>query len=248
MSDKNNNDHPCPQGPELCPIYNEVNELQLQLDRLNSEVRTDELTTLFNSRHFWNTLEQEIERTLRSGQPTTLIMLDVDHFKRFNDSYGHVAGDEALRHLATLIKHSTRRLDIPCRYGGEEFAIILPSTPLLIATQVAERLRESIERSAIEWQGKTLQITASLGVDTFHNHQPESSQSFVERVDNHLYRAKTTGRNQVCHGRSSRETVVEVSSAEKKALWEGLREQQDNSDSAQDSLQVPDDISSNRQP
>ena len=115
----------CPVGETDCPLVAEVSELRHNLVELSNLVRTDTLTGLANYRYFVQELGQEIERTQRSMQPTSLIMLDIDFFKKVNDQWGHEVGNQALKHLAQLLRQAVRRLDTPCRYGGEEFAIIL---------------------------------------------------------------------------------------------------------------------------
>ncbi len=209
----------CPLGTEECPIYDEINLLKTEVGKLKDLVRTDHLTGLFNNRHMQYTLEQEIERTKRSQQPTTFILLDIDHFKNFNDTYGHVAGDQVLVHLAHIIKSTVRRIDIPCRYGGEEFGIILPSTPLLTGVQVAERVRKTIEQSELEFESNRLKITASLGVDAFFFSSDENSEKFIARVDKQLYLAKEDGRNKVSYAVHKLESAAQVSDTEKNMLF-----------------------------
>jgi len=209
----------CPRGEDGCPIIEEIERLKTQVQNLSEEVRTDHLTGLYNVRHLGFSLEQEIERTRRSGVPTSLIMLDVDHFKSFNDTYGHTLGDKVLAHLANLIRSSLRKLDIPCRYGGEEFAIVLPSSPLMTGVQVAERLRECVAGSALSYDKKQLSITISLGVDAFYADSPDSIESFKHRVDQHLYAAKNAGRN--CVKFKKRERIdSQVTADEKAALFD----------------------------
>ncbi len=185
----------CPLGETHCSIFDEVNKLQAQVTELTKQTRTDNLTGLFNQRHLITTLEHEIERTERSEMPTSLILLDIDHFKKVNDTYGHVVGDQAIVHIAKILGKTVRKLDIPCRYGGEEFAVVLPSTPLLIAKQIAERIRRTIADTPVQLQDSTLSITASLGVDTLFIRHKDTPTSFIERTDQHLYAAKHAGRN-----------------------------------------------------
>lgn len=189
----------CPAGDE-CPYFEEVQALRAQ-------VVTDPLTGLFNLRYFREALIHELERTQRTGLATALMMIDLDHFKRVNDKHGHEAGNLVLQHVARLIRENTRRLDVQCRYGGEEFVVILPSTEPMLAVQVAERLRESIETTAviIGQDRSPLLITASLGL-AFHQLSSDiHPEQFVDAADKQLYRAKSQGRNQVCY------TAVDVS-------------------------------------
>ncbi len=205
----------CPAG-ENCPWPAEVRKLEEQL-------LTDPMTGIANYRHFTRALEQEMERTRRSGASTSLIMLDIDFFKSINDNYGHEAGNMALKALADCMLSSFRKLDVVCRYGGEEFAIILPATEALVAVQVAERLRKNIEAMEVtvcNQQGETLQIkmTASLGIGIYPRHSKVSPKELVQEADDYLYKAKNEGRNMVCYGIHKVEAEAEVSSDEKDAL------------------------------
>lgn len=208
----------CPVGKPDCSVIAEVVELRRGLDDLATEVRTDTLTGLANYRCFSQSIAQEFERTQRSGQPTSLIMLDIDFFKKVNDTWGHEVGNRALVHIASLIVQIVRKLDIPCRYGGEEFAIILPDTALQAAVPVAERLRQNIEETPLENAGQKLKITASLGVATYVNHQQISPEQLIQQADDFLYQAKQKGRNQTCHAELP--TVDAVSPEERSVLSE----------------------------
>ncbi len=189
----------CPAGDDKCTNLSEVKRLQEEIKQLAALVRTDELTRLFNFRYFNQALSLEMERTRRSGQPTCLIMLDLDHFKAINDAYGHEAGNLVLRHISSLIKKTVRRLDIPCRYGGEEFTIILPDTTLKQGVRFANRLRLIIENSPAKASDALLGIEASFGVDVYTKGEQLTEKEFVEKVDSYLYLAKQEGRNRVCH-------------------------------------------------
>lgn len=189
----------CPAGDDKCTNLSEVKRLQEEIKQLAALVRKDELTRLFNFRYFNQALSLEMERTRRSGQPTCLIMLDLDHFKAVNDAYGHEAGNAVLRHISSLIKKTVRRLDIPCRYGGEEFTIILPDTTLQQGVRFANRLRLIIENSPAKTSDALLGIEASFGVDVYTKGDQLTEKEFVEKVDSFLYLAKQEGRNKVCH-------------------------------------------------
>lgn len=189
----------CPAGDDKCPHHSEVKRLQEEIKQLAALVRTDELTRLFNFRYFNQALSLEMERTRRSGQPTCLIMLDLDHFKSINDAYGHEAGNIVLGHIASLVRKTVRRLDIPCRYGGEEFTIILPDTTLKQGVRFANRLRLIIENSPAKASDALLGIEASFGVDVYTKGDQLTEKEFVEQVDSYLYLAKQEGRNRVCH-------------------------------------------------
>lgn len=163
----------------------------LSLQRLS---RTDRLTGL-NNRGFWEeNLEQEFLRSQRSKRPASLIMLDIDHFKNFNDTHGHSAGDDVLRAVSNQIKTSQRTTDIAGRYGGEEFAIILPDTDGQQALAVAERLRQQISKLQLAWDAQLLNITVSIGISEYHTEMP-AYQAWIEHADTALYKAKAEGRN-----------------------------------------------------
>lgn len=218
MSDHDSSHMPlkaCPLG-DNCPNANEVTLLRGEVEHLLEQTRTDTLTGLANYRSFSAALDHELERTQRSGQPTALIMIDIDHFKKVNDTLGHEVGNRALIHIANIIEQSVRKLDIACRYGGEEFAVILPDTGLHAARQVAERIRASIETSPLDVDHDTLRPTASLGIATYRlDHQP-TAEALVEEADSFLYQAKQGGRNRVCH--ADLPPVHSVSSEEKDVL------------------------------
>ena len=157
----------CPAVDDRCSNLTEVNLLREKVKQLAALVRTDELTGLFNYRYFSQALSLEMERTRRSGQPTCLIMCDLDHFKSINDVHGHEVGNAVLSHVSNLIRKTTRRLDIPCRYGGEEFVLILPDTTLHQGVRFANRLRLIIENSSVKAGDLVLGIEASFGVDVY---------------------------------------------------------------------------------
>ncbi|MDD5082917.1 MAG: diguanylate cyclase, partial [Dehalococcoidales bacterium] len=155
---------------------------------------TDGLTGLYNHRHFHERLEQEIARGSRFGTMFSLIMLDIDLFKNYNDVYGHLAGDEALRRIGNSINSSIRSVDMAFRYGGEEFAIILPETQLEDAGKVAERIRKTVEGQTTS---HPMPITASLGVANWPV-DGVTKEEIIARADTALYRAKQSGRNRTC--------------------------------------------------
>jgi diguanylate cyclase (GGDEF)-like protein len=154
-------------------------------------------------------LDQEMERTRRTGLPTSVIMLDLDHFKRLNDTYGHQFGDAVLGRVAVFLKENLRKLDIPCRYGGEEFAVILPGTRLPQAVRLAARLKDILAQSWQEPRGGSGRLTASFGVETFTGRQDLTPETFLQEADRWLFLAKAQGRNTVCH-RDSHQVGPEV--------------------------------------
>jgi len=205
----------CPAA-EACPW-------PAQVAKLESQLLTDTLTGLSNYRHFSVALDQEIERTKRTGASTSLLMLDVDFFKKVNDTWGHEAGNVALKALAGCMRGTFRKLDVVCRYGGEEFAVILPATEQLVAVQVAERFRKKIEKMGIDIFDKhgepnTIHLTASMGIGLYSRHSDLSAGELVKQADKYLYQAKESGRNQVCYGIHKTEADAMVSSEEKEAL------------------------------
>ena len=161
----------------------------------------DALTNLNNRRQFEIRLGQEIATTKRQNNPLCAMMIDIDFFKKVNDTYGHAAGDAVLRNVASIIKSALRESDIPARYGGEEFAILLPYTHITEAQIVGERLRKAVEETLIpieteEINSKTIKVTISMGLAEFNT--TESGEELFERADKALYEAKTSGRNRVC--------------------------------------------------
>lgn len=226
-----NNQPQCPTGEGECHIIDELVDLRQALAELSELVRTDPLTGLANYHYFSQALEQEIERTQRSGQPTTLIMLDIDFFKKVNDQWGHEVGNQALIHLAKLMLQTVRKLDIPCRYGGEEFAVILPNTDLSASVQVAERLCQTIAETPLPVAETQLRLTASLGIATYHLGETATTEELVQKADRYLYQAKQAGRNQVCHAELPLTEVV--SRNEREALFKLFGSGSDRSDKNQ---------------
>ncbi len=192
----------CPVGVEDCPVLSELLRLQEECRRLRELSQTDPLTGLYNRRYLMTALDHEMERTRRTGLPTSLIMLDLDHFKRLNDTFGHRFGDAVLGRVAVLLKENIRKLDIPCRYGGEEFALVLPGTRLPQAVRLAVRLKDTLAQSSEELQGWNGRLTASFGVDTLTGRQDMTPEAFLQQADRWLFVAKARGRNTVCHPES----------------------------------------------
>jgi diguanylate cyclase (GGDEF)-like protein/PAS domain S-box-containing protein len=165
-------------------------------ETLHNQAIRDGLTGLFNRRYLEETLERELSRGKRSGTSVGAIMLDLDHFKEYNDAFGHVAGDELLSALGQLIQDQIRKEDIACRYGGEEFLLILPEAPMEIVMKRANEVNLSVKR--LHMQSKSLkQITISAGVAIFPEHG-STSKNIIKAADAALYRAKEEGRDRVC--------------------------------------------------
>jgi diguanylate cyclase (GGDEF)-like protein/PAS domain S-box-containing protein len=168
-------------------------ELQVANEKLRTLSLTDALTGLMNRRALEDCLERELARCIRSRAQLCLFMLDVDNFKSFNDSFGHVQGDEALRRISALMQKWTRKGDLVARYGGEEFLAILPDTGAIEGVRIAERLCKAVAEAA--WDHRA--ITASIGVATL-DERNLSTDCFVNEVDQALYAAKHRGKNQIC--------------------------------------------------
>jgi diguanylate cyclase (GGDEF)-like protein/PAS domain S-box-containing protein len=166
--------------------------LYSQMEQLAEE---DSLTGIFNRRHFFILAEKEFERTKRYGKPLSAIMLDIDHFKRINDAFGHAVGDQMLKGVAQICSQSLRKIDILGRYGGEEFVMLLPETNGKGAMRAAERLRERIETFCIETSKGSLSVTASIGVGTLQGNEA-NLEILLNYADQSLYAAKSAGRNQ----------------------------------------------------
>ncbi len=177
-----------------------LEDLEKTQDRLRELTITDDLTGLYNRRHLFNQLQLEILRAKRLGDPLSLIVLDVDNFKSYNDRYGHLEGDRVLRRLAEVIKDNIRQIDSTYRYGGEEFAIILPVTKIQDGLPVAERIRSAFEaveftpevsKGKVEHAYRTLSIGIA-GLDPDYN-----LEDLVKYADDAMYEAKRKGKNQV---------------------------------------------------
>lgn len=160
----------------------------------------DALTNLNNRRQFETRLKQEIAITKRQNNPLCAMMIDIDFFKKVNDTYGHASGDEVLRTVASVIKAQLRESDIPARYGGEEFAVLLPYTHIDEAKIVGERLRKAVEETTVQLDDLTINVTISMGLAEFT--QEETGEELFGRADKALYEAKEGGRNRVCIGKN----------------------------------------------
>ncbi len=158
---------------------------------------TDGLTKLYNHRYFQDVLKREFSRSHRNKSPLALALLDIDHFKRFNDTYGHQQGDVVLQELARTLRSQVRSLDVVARYGGEEFAVIMPDAVLSVALSVAERLRSAVETHPVPGPSGPMRVTISLGVMAVPAGAVSSHAALIVAADRALYRAKELGRNRV---------------------------------------------------
>ena len=158
----------------------------------------DELTGLYNRRFYDQKIQAEFRRSRRNLTPLSLVVIDIDHFKKVNDNYGHLAGDECLVAVSACIKRCLRRsADISCRYGGEEFCLILPETDSKGALVLAEELRESIETCQISYNNIAIKLTISCGISTYLQQKNIKPEHLFAVADQALYKAKDNGRNQI---------------------------------------------------
>ena len=171
-------------------------EIKVLQERLREESIRDALTGLFNRRYLEETLGRELIMAGREGHPVSVIMGDLDHFKSVNDLFGHLAGDEVLRVFGTLMKRHARASDIYCRYGGEEFLMVLPRMTEEIAVERAEQLRKEISASPVSFDGSPIAVTASFGVASFPQNG-RTGDELIATADSALYAAKAAGRNRV---------------------------------------------------
>ncbi len=202
-------------------LRGQLRELYQICKELYEQASIDFLTGLYNRRFFEKELELCVERARRERCIFSLILMDLDHFKRINDRYGHLVGDQVLQGVGRLIKSSIRKIDIPARYGGEEFAIILPGTTFEGALSAASRLREKIRKENFGPEESPINITASMGVGTYRPLNGTSPQEFLSQVDALLYQAKEKGRDLIMPEReppAKAEPLEGVSFEERQAL------------------------------
>jgi diguanylate cyclase (GGDEF)-like protein len=194
-----------------------VGYLQGLIDCLCELSLKDPLTGLANRRHFRSVLDRAIDVVARSGEPALLLMLDIDHFKKVNDTYGHHAGDLVLQAVAKSLAHCVRPMDTVARYGGEEFAVILPNCHTSFGATVAERIRQTIEAMVTQVSlGVSIKVTVSIGGAYAPEWVRSTTALWTERADVQLYRAKTEGRNRVF---LDQQQEIYVSAEEKNLLF-----------------------------
>ncbi len=157
----------------------------------------DGLTELHNKRFFNEAIDREASRSRRYSRAFSLVLFDIDHFKKINDTFGHLAGDSVLRQLGALVRGKVRRDDVPARTGGEEFSVIVPEVSLEGAITLAEKLRQSIEGATFRFEGTVIPVTVSMGVAEWTEDLQDPAE-LVKRADERLYEAKRAGRNRVC--------------------------------------------------
>ena len=191
--------------------------LQDLIDALVDLSSRDALTGLANRRTFELALAREIDRVARSGEPALLLTLDIDHFKRVNDSHGHAAGDLVIRAVGQALLETVRPMDLVARMGGEEYSIVLPNCPAAFGPQVAERIRNRVAGTAVEIQpGQSIAVTVSLGGAFAPQWVRTTPRLWMDRADVQLYRAKSEGRNRSCLEPAA---VSQVSAEEKGLLF-----------------------------
>jgi two-component system, cell cycle response regulator len=174
-----------------------VRRLEVQTELLSKLAAFDDLTGVYNRRSMFHHLEAELSRCRRYGRSVGILMADIDHFKRVNDEYGHLVGDQALRWVATTLQNELRSMDFLCRYGGEEFCAILPETGEAGAARAAERLRTAVERVAFTHEVGKLPLTISVGASSWTASETREIPDLLARADAALLEAKRAGRNQV---------------------------------------------------
>jgi diguanylate cyclase (GGDEF)-like protein len=165
-------------------------------DEIYRMTTVDGLTQVFNRRYFEDAIERELSRSRRYTRPLSLVLLDIDHFKKINDTYGHLAGDAVLKEVALTVRARTRREDVFARFGGEEFALLLPEVDQKGALQLAEKARKLVEKHSFVFDGEDIPVTMSAGVATLIK-KNENPAELIRRADEKLYEAKTGGRNRV---------------------------------------------------
>ena len=191
--------------------------LQSVIDNLCELSLTDPLTGLANRRHFRNVLRREIDVVARSGESALLLMLDIDHFKKINDTYGHLVGDRVIQAIAKCLATCMRPMDTVARYGGEEFAVILPSCQVSFGRNVAERIRDAVGSLSVSVASVAdVRVTVSIGGAYAPEWVRSTTALWTDRADMQLYQAKSEGRNRVC---IDQQQVIAVSAEEKNLLF-----------------------------
>lgn len=200
-------------APETSP----ADHVQYIIDGLCELSLKDPLTNLANRRHFRAVLQREIDVVARSGESALLLMLDIDHFKRINDTYGHLAGDHVLQAVARGLAKCVRPMDTVARYGGEEFAVVLPNCQASFGETVAERIRQTVESLCIAVTSTVdIRVTVSIGGAYAPGWVRSTTTLWTGRADIQLYRAKTEGRNRIC---LDHQQIIAVSAEEKSLLF-----------------------------
>lgn len=173
----------------------------------------DPLTNLFNRKMFFDRFDEEIYRSERSNMSLSIAIIDIDHFKRINDTFGHMAGDSVLKELSDLLKNSVRKIDTVARFGGEEFTILMPGANMAKGVAIMERLRSLVEKRdfCINEEGHTTSVTISIGISTLCPDNPVDKSTIFKAADEAMYKAKENGRNQICHFNASNRIPLDAS-------------------------------------
>jgi diguanylate cyclase (GGDEF)-like protein/PAS domain S-box-containing protein len=193
--------------PAYCMVLRDISDKRDAIDKRRKSVFCDDLTGVANRRAFFEAAELELTRNRRSPRPTALILFDADHFKGINDRHGHPAGDCVLRQLGAALSATFRQVDVVARVGGEEFAVLLPSSSLEGAAVVAERLRELVARQPVLCEGVTISYTVSAGIAAIAAGESIDLDTLIKRADQALYAAKANGRNRVECWNGARDAV-----------------------------------------
>ncbi len=183
-------------GIKRATLYRGVQELAI----------IDGLTSAFNRRHYLERFREEMERSIKFNYIFSCLMIDIDYFKDFNDRYGHIVGDAILRELSRTIQENIRQIDLMCRYGGEEFSLVLSETDKDAARLAAERIRQAIQDQSIRVYDEELKITVSIGISSFPG-DGKDIEMLIDKADSALYQAKQAGRNKVCLYEAPKGTV-----------------------------------------
>lgn len=187
--------HICLTITDVSDIAKNKTHLRESNEQLTHLSMTDRLTQLFNRGHWESCLAEEFERCRQMGVPSTLVMFDIDHFKKVNDTFGHMAGDGVIRKVSSLLQRAKRQSDIAGRYGGEEFGVILPGTTAELGLYFTERLRRRVESAAVSVDVRTINVTISLGICEW-SPEMKSYEEWLDLADTALYQSKQGGRNQ----------------------------------------------------
>lgn len=177
-------------------LQQQLSEVQTLQSLLTQQVNSDPLTGLYNRRYLTETMGRELARCMREGQPLSVLMIDIDHFKVVNDTYGHQAGDEVLKQLGAILVQEVRGSDLACRYGGEEFLVLFPNMPLSAAGVRAEQYRQKVEAAILGFGEFQINTRLSIGVAGFPGHAT-TPEGLIQAADRALYEAKRQGRNRV---------------------------------------------------
>jgi diguanylate cyclase (GGDEF)-like protein len=172
-----------------------ASNFEIMRQKIRELISIDPLTNVHNRRYLMHALEMAVEKAVRTGEDLSCVMIDIDHFKQINDRYGHLGGDQVLACLGGLLQANVRMYDIVARFGGEEFALVLPGVPLTEAFETAERIRLIVDGAAVEFKDHQIHFTISAGVSTIKELPVKTSDSLVDCADSALYKAKGAGRN-----------------------------------------------------